>query len=247
MIGLGATADPSKFVTDKVFDGAFPVTAMVTATVGGESAPVLFAGLTSPGLYLVRISIPSDLAATPQPLQVSAGGEHTRSQLVLMMGAAPPNLIQNGSFEPPLKDAWNFSVDASLGAAAMIQTTTSTHVDRGSSAQVTVSSAATKTANVAAVQLRRSGVPIQQGEVYRLKFWAKADTSRMMRFDVLRSGGDFPTYGLNGAVSLGDDWQMYVIYFQATATDPLAQLDFYFGDQIGNTWLDAVVLQGTPP
>jgi len=49
MIGLGATADPSGFVTDRVFSGAFPVSAPVTATVGGASAPVLFAGLTSPG------------------------------------------------------------------------------------------------------------------------------------------------------------------------------------------------------
>ena len=247
MIGLGTTADPSKFITDKVFYGAFPVSATVTATVGGETAPVLFAGLTSPGLYLVRISIPSDLAARPQPVQVSTGGEHTSSPLVLMMGAAPPNLIENGSFESPLTGTWDFSVDASLGAAATIQRTTSADVDGGSSAQVIVKSAATNTANVTAVQLRQAGFPLQQGEVYRLKFWAKADTARTIRFDVLHNGGGFQTYGLNGAVPLGGDWQMYVIYFQATATDPLAQLDFYFGDQAGSTWLDAVVLQGTSP
>jgi uncharacterized protein (TIGR03437 family) len=93
MIGLGATEDASKFVTDRVFSGAFPVSAPVTATVGGEPATVLFAGLTSPGLYLVRIAIPADLAAGPQGIQISAGGGQTRPGLVLMVGATPANPI----------------------------------------------------------------------------------------------------------------------------------------------------------
>jgi uncharacterized protein (TIGR03437 family) len=90
LIGLGSTLDPSDFITDQVFQGAFPVSAAVTVSVGGEPASVLFAGLTSPGLYLVRIVVPSDLAAGPQPLQVSAGDIPTRPSLVLQMAARPP-------------------------------------------------------------------------------------------------------------------------------------------------------------
>jgi uncharacterized protein (TIGR03437 family) len=63
MIGLGPTLDPSKFITDRVFSGAFPVSAPVTAMAGSEPANIVFAGLTAPGLYLVRIVLPSDLAA----------------------------------------------------------------------------------------------------------------------------------------------------------------------------------------
>jgi hypothetical protein len=55
----------------------------------------------------------------------------------------------------------------------------------------------------------------------------------------------FTTSGVDSAVTIGRDWREYVIYFRATATDPAAQLNFYFGDQPANTWLDAVVLQGT--
>ena len=88
MIGLGSTQDLSKFVTDQVFSGAYPVSAAVTAKVGGEPASVLFAGLTSPGLYLVRIVVPADLAPGPQPIQVTAGNSTTRSSLVLMLGVA---------------------------------------------------------------------------------------------------------------------------------------------------------------
>jgi uncharacterized protein (TIGR03437 family) len=89
MIGLGATADPSQFVTTQLFSGAYPLSATVTATVGGEPAPVSFAGLTSPGLYLVRITVPADLAAGPQAIQVSTGASKTRSSLILIVGAAP--------------------------------------------------------------------------------------------------------------------------------------------------------------
>jgi uncharacterized protein (TIGR03437 family) len=90
MIGLGATLDPSKFVTDRVFSGAFPVIAPVTATVGGAPGNVLFAGLTAPGLYLVRIVVPKDLQAGAQPLKVFAGDVQTRPSLVLQMAAPPP-------------------------------------------------------------------------------------------------------------------------------------------------------------
>jgi uncharacterized protein (TIGR03437 family) len=63
--------------------------ASVSAAVGGEPAQVLFAGLDSPGLYVVRIAIPSDLASGPQPIRVSAGGAQTRSSLVLTVNTVP--------------------------------------------------------------------------------------------------------------------------------------------------------------
>ena len=91
MIGLGSTLDPSKFITDQVFSGAFPLSTTVTATVGGEPANVVFAGLTSPGLYLVRIVVPSGLAAGSQPLQISAGGVQSRTSVVIQVVAAPPH------------------------------------------------------------------------------------------------------------------------------------------------------------
>jgi uncharacterized protein (TIGR03437 family) len=89
LIGLGATQDLSKFVTDQVFAGAYPVAVPVTAAVGGAPAEVRFAGLTSPGLYLVRIVVPSGVGSGPQPIQVSAGGSKTASSLVLAVAPTP--------------------------------------------------------------------------------------------------------------------------------------------------------------
>jgi uncharacterized protein (TIGR03437 family) len=85
MIGMGATLDPSAFVTNQNFAGAFPLSAAVSASIGGEAAQVLFSGLTSPGLYLVRIVVPSDLAPGAQALQISAGGMATRPNVVLQV------------------------------------------------------------------------------------------------------------------------------------------------------------------
>jgi len=88
VIGLGATQDPSVFITNQDFAGAYPLAAPITAMVGGLPAQVQFAGLVSPGLYLVRIMVPSGLAAGPQPIQISTGSSKTASSLVLLVGPA---------------------------------------------------------------------------------------------------------------------------------------------------------------
>jgi uncharacterized protein (TIGR03437 family) len=88
VIGLGATQDPSVFITNQDFAGAYPLAAPITAMVGGLPAQVQFAGLVSPGLYLVRIMVPSGLAPGPQPIQISTGSSKTASSLVLLVGPA---------------------------------------------------------------------------------------------------------------------------------------------------------------
>ncbi len=200
-LGLGSTSDPTKFITNSEFNGALPVSAPVTVTVGGENAPVIFAGLTSPGLYLVRVSIPSDLAPGQQKIQVStgspsAGGAQTIPSLMLTIGTAPTNSIQNSGFVSPL------------------------------------------TAN-----LSLSTLPLKQGQVYRLQFRAKSDVPRSVTINV----GGSNIAGSNIAVALTRDWQRYVLYFQATAADAGAQLNFDLGNQTGNTWMDGVALQGSAP
>src|SRR5206468_9372199 len=52
LTGLGATADPSAFVTDQLFTSAAPVAATVTIQLGSQKIFPSFAGLIAPGLYL---------------------------------------------------------------------------------------------------------------------------------------------------------------------------------------------------
>jgi uncharacterized protein (TIGR03437 family) len=70
-IGLGATA--SNFSTDQLFTGAYPLEQTSTVVLGYPS-PVpltpLFAGLVSPGLYVVRIVIPPDAGPGDVPVKL---------------------------------------------------------------------------------------------------------------------------------------------------------------------------------
>jgi uncharacterized protein (TIGR03437 family) len=246
MIGLGATADPSQFITDRNFAGAYPIAASLSATIGSEQAPVLFAGLTTPGLYLVRITVPSDLAPGPSPIRISVGGALTLSSLFLIIGAAPQgNLVQDGSFESPLAGTWNLDC-CQNGAASIVQVTNTAATDGNESAEISVTSTGNPTI-YSNTQFWQGGLALQQGHVYVLKFSAMADSGRTMHLGVTQNGGSYQHYGLSTAVGLGENWQEYILYFQSTATDPASRLTFYFGDQIGNSWLGAVVLQDTTP
>jgi len=240
-VGLGATQDPSKFVTDQYFLTSSPVSATVTATVGGKSATVYFAGLITPGLYLVRIGIP-DVAAGPQPIQIATPTGKTRSNLVLTVSAAPPNLIQNASFESDLTGTWNLNVDSNHGASATFQRTTSTAIDGTYSVQIDTTAEAAD-ASAAAIQLSQAGIPVQQGQVYTLQFYAKAENPGNVSVDLVQNGGTFKNYGLVVSFPLRTNWIRYVFYFQATGSDPAARFDFNLGDHTGNTWIDGVVLR----
>ena len=162
---------------------------------------------------------------------------------MLTISAPPPNLIQNGSFESPLTGEWNLNVDSSQGASATMQRTNSTAADGTYSIQIDATSTATGTANTSAVQLWQAGFPVQQGQVYTLQFFAKADNPGTVVLDVVQNGGSSSNYGLSKSYPLRTGWIHYVVYFQATATDPAARLDFNLGDHTGNTWIDGVVLR----
>jgi uncharacterized protein (TIGR03437 family) len=77
MTGLGVvTNQPADGAAAPTAPNLAMVQASVTATIGGQNAPVSFAGLTpfSVGLYQVNLTVPSGLAAGTYPLVISAGG-----------------------------------------------------------------------------------------------------------------------------------------------------------------------------
>ncbi len=97
------------------------------------------------------------------------------------------------------------------------------------------------------VNLLQAGIALQQGHTYRVQFWAKADTARILRSNIVHSGGSYQGEGFAADRALSSTWQQYFFTFQAIATDQNTQLGFYFGAETGNTWLDGVVVQDTAP
>ena len=66
----------------------YQTTGTVTATIGGVTAPVLFAGLTPTfaGLYQVNIVVPSGLASGVYPIVLTAAGQTSQSGVSLIVG-----------------------------------------------------------------------------------------------------------------------------------------------------------------
>jgi len=69
-VGLGPA---TPFTTNMDFVGAYPLTSSFTVNVGTFSIVPSFAGLVSPGLYQVRITLPAAVPAGDQAIQLNFG------------------------------------------------------------------------------------------------------------------------------------------------------------------------------
>ena len=125
-----------------------------------------------------------------------------------------------------------------LGVAATFERTTSTAHDGNYSEHVSVTTAGL----FYGVGLIQSGIPLVQGTTYELQLWAKSRSIRHTQVAMTEDGGDFHSYGLSTTFTLGTDWQLYRVAFQAAESSPDARLVLYFGDQVGDVWLDDVSL-----
>jgi uncharacterized protein (TIGR03437 family) len=79
-IGLGATKSP--LITDQLFSGAFPTTSLPAVQIGSMTVVPLFADLTSPGLYQMRIVVPN-LPSGEAPITVTSMGINSASNVFL--------------------------------------------------------------------------------------------------------------------------------------------------------------------
>jgi uncharacterized protein (TIGR03437 family) len=194
------------------------------------------AGFISPGLVQLNVTIPPGTPSGENSIMCGAF-DHPFSPgaMITVQGGEQ---IKNGSFESPVVPAWIEYVDSSSQARATFERTASTDHDGGYSEHVSVTTAGTL-GNVALLQL---GISVVQGTTYQLQFWAKSSNTRKLGA-AISDNTDFHSYGLSTSFTLGTtDWQLYRATFQATETNS-GRLQFYFGDQTGDVWLDGVSLQ----
>src|SRR5579871_66508 len=84
--GLGVTSNqPADGAASPGGPNLAVTTAMVTATIGGQNAPVSFAGLTpgNAGLYQINLQVPSGLTTGTYPLVINAGGTASANKLTI--------------------------------------------------------------------------------------------------------------------------------------------------------------------
>jgi uncharacterized protein (TIGR03437 family) len=79
-VGLGPA---TPFTTDTAFTGAYPLTSTFAVNVGGFSITPIFAGLVSPGLYQVRVILPSTLPPGDQLIQLNFGSAMSAQSVYL--------------------------------------------------------------------------------------------------------------------------------------------------------------------
>jgi hypothetical protein len=155
---------------------------------------------------------------------------------------SPANLITNGSFELPFSNNWTFTVDASAGSAATLERTTAVAAVGNYSAHIAVT-AAPPPQTPSFVQFYQGGISLVKGSNYTLSFWARASSPRNMQVAVLKDGGDYESYGLYLPASLTSSWRQYAYTFAASTTATDGEVDFNFGEQTGDTWIDGVTLE----
>jgi uncharacterized protein (TIGR03437 family) len=210
--------------------------------IGGHNAMVQFAGLSpgSVGLYQFNIVVPDGLGIGDLPALINVGGQISNVFSLPVQGqpGVQTELIRNGSFENSLNGTWIEVLHPDQGAAATFERTTSTAHDGAYSEHVSVTTAGL----FYGVALIQNGIPVVQGTTYQLQFWAKSSNIRHTPVGMTNDGGDFHLYGLSTTFTLGTDWQLYRVAFQATESSPDGLLVLYFGDQTGDVWLDSVSL-----
>lgn len=215
-----------------------------TATFGvsGHNTVPQYAGLTpsSVGLYQFNVIVPDGLVSGDLPAAIAVGGQISNFFSIPIQGipGIQSELIQNGGFENPFMGEWGLYVNPSDGVAATLDRSTTVVHDGNYSAHISV----TASGKLGDVNFFQRGLPLVQGTTYFLQFWAKSSNAQTMSLTVQKGGGDFHSYGLTTSVTLGSDWQLYRIPFQATESATDGQLSFFFGTQTGDTWLDSVSL-----
>jgi len=160
------------------------------------------------------------------------------------LGAAPAaNLVENGSFEQPLEGTWALWVNTAAGAAATLIRDSTQAAEGASSALITVTSPSLDW-HIDFSQRNRS---FQQGTVYDLSFWAKADAPRSIGLSAQKGSPDWRNYGLRRTVNLSTEWKKYSVWFEANETTSESRIQFFIGAETGKVWLDDVRLSEHPP
>lgn len=83
LYGTGFGATETTVAAGVVFSGAYVTVNAVTASIGGLTANVLWAGLVGPGLYQINVAVPAGLPAGDNAVILTVAGLATQSSALL--------------------------------------------------------------------------------------------------------------------------------------------------------------------
>lgn len=153
--------------------------------------------------------------------------------------ASHQNMLENGDFETALDKGWTFWFNKKDGYSASVESDRAAGRNGGVTARITIANTGAKSASTELTQPRHT---LKAGQAYDFKFWAKANPPRKVTLSTSKGTPEWRNYGLREEVTPSGQWAEYSATFTATESASDARLQFIFGSESGEVWIDDVRL-----
>jgi hypothetical protein len=161
------------------------------------------------------------------------------AQQITVGQASDRELMQNGGFEDELAGTWSLWCDAQNGCAATAGRDMRGQHSGAAAAHLIITGAGRQ----GGIEFTQSQRSLQQGKSYNLTFWARASHPMELRVISSKGSPNWDNYGLSQAVPLTTQWQPVTLTFEANRTVQDARIQFLFGGETGQVWIDEVSLK----
>jgi len=161
------------------------------------------------------------------------------AQQIIVSQAADRELMQNGGFENEFKGTWSIWCDTKKGCAATADRDIRVKHSGTAAARMTITGAGRK----GGIEFTQSNRSLEQGKNYNLAFWARASHPMELMAIASKGSPNWDNYGLGQNVPLTTQWQPVTLTFEARRTVQDARIQFLFGGETGQVWIDEVSLR----
>jgi hypothetical protein len=149
------------------------------------------------------------------------------------------NPIRNGGFEDGLR-GWGQWVNEEAGAAATYEFDASEGV-AGGAALVTVTA---PTGRARDVILSQRNLQTVAGQTYMVTFWARSNEPLPIQARIIQQVEPWEIYGPAVETRVTPEWQRFELPLTVSTTANDGELEFLFGENEGQVWLDEVEVRG---
>jgi hypothetical protein len=161
------------------------------------------------------------------------------AQRIAVGQTADHELMQNGGFEDKLAGTWSLWCDVKNDCAATAERDMRVKHSGEAAAGITITGAG----RMGGIEFTQSKGSLEQGKSYSLTFWARASHPMELLAIASKASPDWDNYGLSQTVPLTTQWQSVTLSFEAGRTVQDARIQFLFGGEAGQVWIDEVSLK----
>lgn len=190
------------------------------------------------GLYATKYTSKMDTMFN-QYLQKKYTTDQNRRTAWRTISPDSSNVLLNNSFEDRFSSVWNFYLNE--GTVAITDYSETNKTDGALGMRVFIQNPGSDYWHI---QLYQAFPKIDKYKRYRISFDAKTSVpSRRIFLQVHNSEAPYQSYGFASQVTLTGNWQTYSYEFRATESELNPRLMFGLGVDMGDVFLDKVIVQ----